>query len=103
MSEKGPFDAAINELHGVISEAKEVGGWQGLIAEYETAIRVLEAAGKIDKSGCLKHLEEHGIWNSCINKSVNIDERTITTTSINHSAQIRSLIESLPDTERGAK
>ena len=59
MSEKKePFDAVINELRGVIGEAEETGIWDDLIGECKAAIRVLEAAGRVEKKEALASLDD---------------------------------------------
>ena len=99
MSEKGPFDAAINELHGVMGEAEETGIWDDLIGECKAAIRVLEdwpkweplieAAGKVDKKTCLDEIDD-----CYYSKSLNpwgTEARIL--------GEIRALLESLPGKE----
>ena len=85
MSEKKePFDAVINELRGVIGEAEETGIWDDLIGECKAAIRVLKAAGKVDKEGGLKFIHACGYPIFPYPKN---------------ARQICALIESLPEKE----
>jgi hypothetical protein len=88
MSEKEPFDAVINELRGVIGEAEETGIWDDLIGECKAAIRVLEAAGKIDKNKALSCIGE--VYDYQIALGVVRDEVW---------GEIRALLESLPGKE----
>ena len=108
MSEKKePFDAVINELHGVIGEAEEAGIWDDLIGECKAAIRVLkdwpkwepliEAAGKVDKVHCLDKLD-------FLRRMAGEDKFGFVRYSedglaIFPTAQIRALLEALPDKE----
>ena len=89
MSEKEPFDAVINELRGVIGEAEETGIWDDLIGECKAAIRVLEAAGKIDKNKALSRIGE--VYDYQIALGAVRDEVW---------GEIRALLESLPEKEK---
>ena len=98
MSEKEPFDAVINELRGVIGEAEETGIWDDLIGECKAAIRVLEAAGKVDKAHSLDKLD-------FLRRMAGEDKFGFVRYSedglaIFPTAQIRALLESLPDKEQ---
>ena len=86
MSEKKePFDAVINELRGVIGEAEETGIWDDLIGECKAAIRVLEAAGKVDKILAIQNLHDGFTGKG-------MDEYDY--------LSIRALLEALPEKEK---
>jgi len=106
---KEPFDAAINELHGVIGEAEETGIWDDLIGECKAAIRVLkdwpkwepliEAAGKVDKQECLTWIDEMSDVPVVITEMLGTNEwaTTYNSRSISPKQEIRALLEALPE------
>jgi len=99
MSEKkNPLDAAINSLKQ--TQYAQYGLWpnEHTVDEYGTAIRVLEAAGKVDKAHCLDKLD-------FLRRMAGEDKFGFVRYSedglaIFPTAQIRALLESLPDEEQ---
>jgi hypothetical protein len=100
MSEKGRFNAAITILE--LEEAKLSRGLghpqisdeikrnlTPMLFDYRAAIRVLEAAGRVDKKEALASLDD--IY---LSASVSPWDR-----SVKHLGIVRSLLESLPDKE----
>ena len=101
MSEKEPFDAVINELRGVIGEAEETGIWDDLIGECKAAIRVLEAAGKVNKTRAIQGLKNmENIGDFFPNEwSVPLGFEELLSQNKESAKEIRALLESLPDKE----
>jgi hypothetical protein len=79
MSEHNPFDAAIDVLEGIVNEHEQAVGWKDDVQDWKDAIRVLEAAGKMDKDD-LRYVLERWLPPS-----------------------IRALLESLPDEKEEEK
>ena len=108
MSEKGPFDAAISLFQEAVKQtrlgdfdtdhfiAQKHGLYRlGLISQAELAIHFLEAAGKVDKVHCLDKLD-------FLRRMAGEDKFGFVRYSedglaIFPTAQIRALLESLPD------
>jgi hypothetical protein len=87
MSKKGPFDDAINNLQ-VMADRDFANGAPHRGA-FRAAIKVLEAAGKVDKEPCLQFM-------SCINEDEEV--RGDDGRKVFPLMQIRALFESLPET-----
>ncbi len=88
-TKKGKFDAAIEVLEEDIVDAR----YNGCESEEEScklAIRVLDAAGKVDKDKCLDVL---------VNDLALSLEDQFFNQKLSYVRQIRALIESLPDEE----
>ncbi len=99
MSEpKGPFDAAVNELKISVMQIKVEGIGTKLLPQYQAAIRVLEAAGRVDKVKCLKFINENKDRDE-----KNYGEGLTGSAEYPERKQIRALLESLPEPKGGEK
>ena len=113
---KGPFDATIKELEEnvfavtnflqgcdennhfpefIVSQKKR-------LLELQLAIRVLEAAGKVDKQECLTWIDEMSDVPVVITEMLGTNEwaTTYNSRSISPKQEIRALLEALPEPEQ---
>lgn len=86
MSEKGPFDAVIDTLKMIRWSKQE------REKRARAAIRILEAAGKVDKGDCLKWLHRAKGWF--------VKDGPTTMEEIHPQDQICILLETLPGKEK---
>ena len=100
MSEKKPFDAAIKILFGYTDYGTgTIGEVKG--RSCEAAIRVLEAAGKVNKTRAIQGLKNmENIGDFFPNEwSVPLGFEELLSQNKESAKEIRALLESLPDKE----
>lgn len=93
MTEKGPLEAAIDVLEVIVKEHEQSDGWKDDVNDWKAAIRVLEAAGKVEKG--------NAEWVLC-----NITDIALGRYQKEWGVfyeQIRALLESLPEPEEERK